>query len=534
MENYTGLRVQVDNIVLGSEVFASTPAFSILENEDYVLQWKQINHNSNTVMDRVKIDFGGTYQNLDSLDVNTCTTVNNINGKAEKLCVIKFKASKSSNLAKVVIGRTLKSGDSVNIPLFDLRHIKVNKGINISSWSENDEDKKAIFEELKTAIEQTAKEISLKASSSEIDILNNILSKAYAEIKVQAKEIALKVEDSELLSSINIKTSGIQIQSESVNVRGVFTTYDPNKPHVRYITVADGFLHLYKNTSVEKPSMSLGYWGEHGTVPYISIGRDDAWNTSASGMLYMTSNEDDYSEDYRLEYSRLSRDGKNTICRSNVHFKTDGTMGYNTFIENKSASNEYSHEFDGGVSVIGDTRCNDARVNNVVGRNAAVGIWGQGEWGGVSMDSMTGNFSPMYDGYVSLGSEGLRFFTAHLQNAPSVTSDVRMKENIRYLDDVNPLNKSITTTTKDMYDFVKDTLKLTTFDYKEKSDELSANNNLGFIAQDLLGDKIGDLILNSDTDVLSYKIGNYINVLAGALQVALKKIDKLEKIIESR
>lgn len=524
MENYTGLRIQVNNIVLGSEVAAGTPTFSIVKGESYVLQWKQISHNANTVMDKVRIDYGGALQQLESININNFTTVNNIDGKAEKLCYIKFKATQTSDLARVIIARTLKNGDIANSPLFDIRQIKVNRGINMASWSENETDSKVALEKLKTSIDQTAKELSLKASSTELDIVNNILSKAYAEIKVNAKEIALRVADDELLSSINIKTSGIQIQSETVNVRGVFTTYDPTKPHIRYMTVADGFLHLYKNTSVTKPSMSLGYWGKNGTVPYISIGRDDAWNTSASGMLYITANEDDYSEDYRIEYARLSRDGQNTVCRSNVHFMTDGTMGYNSFAEI-----EFPHTFNKGIHVNGNVRCSDVKANNLVGRETAIGIWGQGNYGGVAMDSGIGYFMPLYDLKLANGHPAFRWTTIHLENAPTVTSDSRCKENIRYTSNASGNE----TTYDDMYNFAKN-LEIAQYDYKcEDEDRVGLEHSIGFIAQDLLNDKVGELIINKDVGkYLSYNLGTYTNVLAGALKKAIDKIELLENKIE--
>lgn len=348
-----------------------------------------------------------------------------------------------------------------------------------------------------------------------------------SQITQLSDSINLKVSKNDLLSEINIKSNGIEINSDDVTVKGVFSTYNRSTPSARYIKVADGFWHLYKNASASKPSMSAGYWGKRGTVPYLSIGRDDAWNTSASGMLYMTGNEDDYSEDYRLEYSRLSRDGLNTIMRSNLHFKTDGSVGYNSFFDNKTLSDKYSHNFDGGIKTVADIKCKDVRVDNVIGENVAIGMWGQGNYGGVAMNSSIGHFMPMYDNKLACGHPGFRWSTIHLMNSPTVTSDARCKENIKYTKDA-----TTETTYNDMYNFVKD-IELAQYDYKvANEDRVGIEHSLGFIAQDLLNDKVGELIVNRDVgEHLSYNLTTYINVLAGALKEAIKEVEVLKNEI---
>lgn len=115
------------------------------------------------------------------------------------------------------------------------------------------------------------------------------------------------------------------------------------------------------------------------------------------------------------------------------------------------------------------------------------------------------------------------------------TSDRTLKENIAYLSNaISTYNPSGEITIEDCYNFVSNDLPITTYNYIDDNDK-----KIGFIAQDLLynkdetDNKIGQLIVNpkgyTDEDgKLTYDLGNYVSVLAGALQVAIRKIKTLE------
>ena len=58
--------------------------------------------------------------------------------------------------------------------------------------------------------------------------------------------------------------------------------------------------------------------------------------------------------------------------------------------------------------------------------------------------------------------------------------------------------------------------------------------NIGFIAQDVVGTNVGSRIVSvSEDGKHSYNLGTYVSTLAGALQVAINKIDELEKMIKT-
>lgn len=118
------------------------------------------------------------------------------------------------------------------------------------------------------------------------------------------------------------------------------------------------------------------------------------------------------------------------------------------------------------------------------------------------------------------------------------TSDRTLKENITYLSNSKAKSAS-DITIYDMYNFVKDDLPIATYNYIDDDTE-----KVGFIAQDIIYNEdesdniIGQLIVNpqsynEEEGHLTYDINNYVSVLAGALQVALKKIDELENEINN-
>ena len=75
------------------------------------------------------------------------------------------------------------------------------------------------------------------------------------------------------------------------------------------------------------------------------------------------------------------------------------------------------------------------------------------------------------------------------------------------------------------------------------------NHQIGFIAQDIVDTEVGSKIVTEDSDgILGYETGNFMAVIAGALQEEIKRREeleakcvdleerliKLEKILESK
>jgi hypothetical protein len=123
---------------------------------------------------------------------------------------------------------------------------------------------------------------------------------------------------------------------------------------------------------------------------------------------------------------------------------------------------------------------------------------------------------------LNLGSAAKRWGTLYCTSGVNQSSDRNSKEDIQYINDkVRNNNLSIS----DCTDFVKD-VNLATYKYKDTDDKTT---QLGFIAQDVKDSKVGEFLIEKDEEgTLSYSLPSYVNVLTGALQDALKRIEELE------
>lgn len=135
-----------------------------------------------------------------------------------------------------------------------------------------------------------------------------------------------------------------------------------------------------------------------------------------------------------------------------------------------------------------------------------------------------------------LGSTAHRWHSAYLVNSPNVSSDARLKENIKYMDNLPAATSTYVgvldndeITTADLVEFVKNDLYMATYDYKlntagmedgEKEQVTSMNNRqIGFIAQDIKDSKVGKyLVTEDDQGILGYETANWTSIIAGALQ----------------
>ena len=125
-------------------------------------------------------------------------------------------------------------------------------------------------------------------------------------------------------------------------------------------------------------------------------------------------------------------------------------------------------------------------------------------------------------------------------------SDKRTKENIRYLDNENVVDTKYSNdniTKLELFEFIK-TLKICEYNYKEEFKSYQ-NDKIGFIANDVIGDKIGDKIITEHEGYLTYNLNNMLFTTIGALQEEIKireeenkqlreRLDNIEKILSDR
>lgn len=140
--------------------------------------------------------------------------------------------------------------------------------------------------------------------------------------------------------------------------------------------------------------------------------------------------------------------------------------------------------------------------------------------------------------------------------------DKTHKENISYIENMGSHSKLPigSVTLSDMYDFVKDDLSLasytqiveedisnmSSFEFLGETIEQTKQDpyietELGFLGQDLENstNAVKDLVVDSEKSkrfniAMTCNQNNYINVLAGALKIAINKIENLEKQLNNQ
>lgn len=123
---------------------------------------------------------------------------------------------------------------------------------------------------------------------------------------------------------------------------------------------------------------------------------------------------------------------------------------------------------------------------------------------------------------LNLGSSAQRWGTLYCTSGVNQSSDRNLKEDIQYINDKTRDNDLTNT---DFTDFIKD-VNLATYKLRNVDDKTT---QLGFIAQDVQNSKVGEFLIKKDEEgTLSYSLASYVNILAGALQDALKRIEELE------
>ena len=175
----------------------------------------------------------------------------------------------------------------------------------------------------------------------------------------------------------------------------------------------------------------------------------------------------------------------------------------------------------------------------------------------------TGSHDPYYSNTYNLGYSSYRWNQVCAKNVYAdycSGSDASIKENIRYIKPTNAslfsrdaepeeilnpnsdndINLGVSGT--DLYEFVKNDLKLCEYNYNddyirnsETGEVIRTNfdNKIGFVAQDLQDSYVGQLIVGEWEGQLSYNLNNYVSVLGGALQYDIMFRDEQIAILEN-
>lgn len=287
------------------------------------------------------------------------------------------------------------------------------------------------------------------------------------------------------------------------------------------------------------PKLALGAYGYNLNHNYFTIipyrgGSDNPQNSSKAyvDIAYHMISHDDYSNIKMYDGGdiRLApvKDLEITTNYKNAEYK--GIEERRLALFTTSTSGYYNGHLQIGAVV------NMTNGNGLVLEDSRNGKWVNVH---VHVDSTGAKFfRPLENGTTQNGSASFRWDRVFSVNADNVSSDRRLKENIKYLEATPNVNatQSEEYHLQDFYNFVKDDLYLTTYNFIEGDKSVK----YGFMAQDLMGTKIGDNIVTSeqaeegeDTPYLGYDIMNYTHSLAGALKVAIQEIETLKEEIKA-
>ena len=403
-------------------------------------------------------------------------------------------------------------------------------------------------------------------------------------IEQLSNAINLKVSSNNIISSINMTPESIKINTKlldltgNLDIQGTFTSYkSQSNKQSNYLKTSGAMMFGYNEVGGKYPVFASGLWTDE-NMGYFSVGYTRADVSDANGCLWISPQQGNTG--CRLTYSKIVN---TEVVSTNLYFQKDGSIDFITSIRNANDTDDtYTYRFDSGVSTKA-LRCNNLRTHNIYPRYTGshdIGsasmrfkdiyadslstpnsqlrlgtVTSSGSWqtyGALDINSKDGYVYPdKGTGQLSLGMSGMRFHTIFLVNSPNVSSDKRVKTDIHYLDEpveetniidseVPRVERNMKITTKDMYDFVKDDLRLASYRYNNNLDRNITSVDYGFIAQDILYTKVGSEIVQladkEDLDSeLAYNQSNYISTIAGALQEEIiirdKQIDDLQSQI---
>ena len=567
---YTSIKINTGTSEVGSLIGVKIPSTlgRIEKDKTYTLQFKYIPLDNHTNLDRVKVG----NQLFEPININDFDTVFIEENIEAKLCYITFISSETITAPSIEIARLRDVDDVDDNYTCEITDICLSYGV-LSAYTQNIIDLSATKTILESKIKSVAEGLQFVATKKDLDQVSNKVSEVFGQIDVQAGDISLKVGKDNVISSINMTPENIKINTKlldlsgDLDLQGQFKCWKNNSnKNSDYLHMNGAMMFGYNKTGGSYPVFASGLWTDE-NIGYVSVGYTRADVTDENGCLYMSPVEG--NQGGRLTFSRLKN---SQVAHTTLYFQKDGAIDFYSGLRGLYENDDnYTYRFDAGVSVKA-LRCNRIRSYDIYPRGNNTydigftnggnfeNIWGNnictnqshlylgtaqasGAWstyGALAINSNSGYIFPAkYNGAFALGMTNNRFSSIYSINSVSVSSDSRLKTDIHYLDEPieelivleNRVERNMHITTKDMYDFVKDELKLASYRYNVNLERGNTSVDYGFIAQDILYTKVGSEIVqltdkNDLNSELSYNQGNYISVIAGALQQEILKRDQ--------
>ncbi|MEW4223129.1 phage tail spike protein [Rossellomorea marisflavi] len=127
-----------------------------------------------------------------------------------------FKIGATSSSKLLMFGLYMSQGSAK----YKIRELKLEFGSIHSGYSVAPEDVDGRLNKAETSINQTAYDLTFKASQASVNDLTGRMSKAESSISVQSKQIEAKVDSNGLISSINLQPGTIKIKAGLLDLVG--------------------------------------------------------------------------------------------------------------------------------------------------------------------------------------------------------------------------------------------------------------------------------------------------------------------------
>jgi hypothetical protein len=368
---------------------------------------------------------------------------------------------------------------------------------------------------------------SIKIKSSNVPTSNQVISPGNA------------------IADINVTPGNVKISANKIDLNGAVTAGSYSQGH--YVKINQENYNVYRDNI---NTMTMGTLSHEGKiVPVIWQGADGhSGGRNYGGILHQGNRLllTHYNAD-RLDWSELSfyDNGIMELNPANI-LKLSSGMGIelNSHIVPYAKDTIFIGKADNPFSDVQSKNFglsfDGVNHGNIYGRDGRVtieakeghDIYLSTAWDAIRIDADNGHLTPTKYNRQSLGRESAdyRWTKVCLLSNPDVSSDLCFKENIKYLGNSEGINTidDNTITVNDMYEFIKNDLKLAEYNYKGFK-----KSTIGFVAQDIENSKVGKkLIHKNDDNKLSYDTGTRTSIIEGALKKAIEKIEELEKEID--
>lgn len=353
----------------------------------------------------------------------------------------------------------------------------------------------------------------------DIDSFGNVALDV-AKLQISSKNVATtemmdgKANKDTLISEINVAPGSVKIKSNKIDIEGATTIGDGKG---NYVQVEGYGYNAYINSL---KTMYMGGYIENGVrTPSIYMGASgfDANSESYSGSFFAMKNYGSYH--HLAMRSRLS--GQWSI----IQFNEAGDI---TFKPHVKCTFDRSSVFRQGIEIRDEYDIKMYDWNGNIKGRISRGVFELSQIKSIdntliqikdSVRNMTwGN---------TMGTDDGRWGTIYLSQAPDVSSDITLKENIVYTDEKSPIPSMIniieddSLTYRDMYEFYRDIYRSAEYNYLEDDKRV-----LGIIANDIVDTKVGKKIIRHNSDgKLSYSQETRVTVLEGALKEAINEIE---------